>query len=128
MSDIKNILQEDDALTDAHLMQYLQGTLCEEDLHAIEKKMADSDFMNDAVEGLQNFKSNKNIEQYVEQLNQQLQKQTSTKKKRKEKRKLKQQDWIALTVVIVLLLCMLGYMVVSQFQKNRKVDTIQQTK
>ncbi len=128
MPDIKNILQEEDALNEAQLMQYLQGTLSDEEFHAVEKQMANSDFMNDAVEGLQNFKSNKNIEQYVEQLNQQLHKQTSAKKKRKEKRKLKQQDWIALTVVIVLLLCMLGYIVVNQFQKNKKVDAIQQSK
>lgn len=127
MADIKNILQQDDALNDEQLMQYLQGTLSDDDLHAIEKQMADSDFMNDAVEGLQNFKSNKNIEQYVDQLNQQLQKQTATKKKRKEKRKLKSQDWVAVSVIIVLLLCMIGYVVVHQFQKS-KVNNTQQVR
>ena len=116
MADIENILQEGEQMSEAQLMKYLQGKLSDDELHAVEKQMADSDFMNDAVEGLQSFKSKRNIEEFVGQLNHQLQKQTALKVKRKEKRRLKKNDWITLAVILILLLSLLGYVVVHKLR------------
>ena len=49
MEDLGNILLNDDELNEEQLKQYLSGDISGEGLHAIEKKMADSDFVNDAV-------------------------------------------------------------------------------
>ena len=127
MADIKNILQEEDALNEKKMMQYLQGNLPEEELHAIEKQMADSDFINDAIEGLQKFKRPQQIDQYVNQLNHQLQKQTALKKRRKEKRRLKKDEWITITIIVVLLISMLGYFVISKLRNGHLVP-VEQTK
>jgi len=114
MADINNILQQEEPMSEEQLMKYLQGKLSDEELHSMEKQMVDSDFMNDAVEGLQSFKKTKNIDEYVAQLNHQLQKQTALKIKRKQKRRLKKNDWITLAVIIVLLLSLLGYVVIHK--------------
>ncbi len=116
MSNLKNILHTNEQLTDEQLLQYLQDAVNDDERHSIEKQMIDSDFMDDAVEGLQQFKNKNDINEYVADLNKQLQKHTANKKKRKEKRKLKLQDWILYAVVLVILLCMLGYFVLSQFK------------
>jgi hypothetical protein len=117
MADIKNILQPSEAsLSDEQLMQYLQGRLTPQQVHEVEKEMADSDFMNDAMEGLQQFDSTRNIDAYVAQLNHQLQKQTALKKRRKEKRRLKKNDWITLAIIITILICLLGYVVVNKLR------------
>ncbi len=108
MTDNNDIKQEHE-WSDEQLLKYLQDGLSADEQHAIESKMADSPFMNDAVEGLQQMKDKRDIKDYVQQLNDQLHKQTAAKQKRKNKRKFKQQDWIMMAVIILLLLCMLGF-------------------
>ncbi|MBN9295908.1 MAG: hypothetical protein J0I41_02805 [Filimonas sp.] len=120
MADIKDIFTEEhDHFEDDDLMKYLQDNLSEEEKHAFEKKMADSPFMNDAVEGLQEFQSNEKLQQYVSQLNKQLQQQLTSKKQQKEKRKIKDMSWILLAAIIILLLCILGYAVIYLYNKNK---------
>jgi CHASE3 domain sensor protein len=116
MSKIQNILHTNEQLSDEQLLQYLQDAVNDDERHVIEKQMIDSNFMDDAVEGLQQFKNKKDINQYVTDLNTQLQKHTANKKKRNAKRKLKLHDWILYAVVIVILLCMLGYFVLKQIK------------
>ncbi len=125
MADIENILQEDEQMNEEQLMKYLQGKLSDDELHAVEKQMADSDFMNDAVEGLQSFRSKKNIEEFVGQLNHQLLKQTALKVRRKEKRRLKKNDWITLAVILVLLLSLLGYVVIHKLRNSNSLPAQQ---
>jgi hypothetical protein len=115
MADVNNILQSDDALNEEQLMKYLQDNLSDEERHAVEKQMADSNFVNDAVEGLEKIQHKKDIQQYVNELNNQLHKHTEQKKKRKNKRKLKSLDWLILTVIMVLLLCLIGYYVEKNY-------------
>jgi cytoskeletal protein RodZ len=126
MADLSNILEEQEPLNDEQLMKYLQGKLSDEEQHEVEKQMADSDFMNDAVEGLQHFRSNRNIDQYVLQLNHELKKQTNIKKKRREKRKLQKNDWITLSVIIVLLLSILCYVVIREIKQRQNNPPAQQ--
>ncbi len=120
MSNLQNIWQDGGEPTDEQLMKYLNGTLSKEERHDFERKMADSDFTNDAVEGLENFADKQKLDVYVHELNKQLAKNTAAKQKRKNKRKLKQQDWVLISVITVLLLCMLGYLGVRQYHKSKQ--------
>ncbi len=118
MDDVTNILS-DDELNDDQLMNYLKGKLSDEELHAIEKQMAGSEFVNDAVEGLQSFSADKKLNEYVQQLNKNLHEHINQKKQRKEKRKQKDFQWIIFAVIIILLLCILAYVIVV-WQKSRE--------
>lgn len=120
MSNLQNIWKNSGEPTDEQLMKYLNGTLTEEERYALEKQMADSDFTNDALEGLENFNDRQKLAIYVQELNKQLAKNTAAKKKRKNKRKLKQQDWVFISVIIVLLLCILGYLGVREYNKLKQ--------
>jgi len=119
MAENENILNKEGDLNEAILLKYLEGTLSREEAYAVEKQMATSDFVNDAVEGLGNFKSKRSIAIIVDELNNNLQQQTSKPKKRREKRRLKGLDGILISVIIVLMLCMLGYAVLHVYDQNK---------
>ncbi|MGB4937056.1 MAG: hypothetical protein WBO30_08575, partial [Ferruginibacter sp.] len=93
MSDnLKNILSNlNKDIEQDKLLDYLSKNLSADDAHELEKQMADDAFMNDAVEGLEQFKNKKDLLLLVEQLNSDLKKKTAKKKNKKEKRKLKDQ-------------------------------------
>src|SRR5438045_1602668 len=71
------------------LMDYLSNRLSKTENHEVEKNMAEDEFMNDAVEGLQIIENKKDMQAYVEQLNSDLKKQIAKNKKRKDKLRLK---------------------------------------
>ena len=95
MSDnLKDILSNlNNDIEQEKLLDYLNKKLSAAEAHELEKQMADDEFMNDAVEGLEHFKDKQNLSSLVEQLNKNQKKQTEKKKLRKEKRKLKEQHW-----------------------------------
>ena len=97
------------------LMDYLSGKLSPEEKHEIEKQMTDSDFVNDAIEGLEDVKNKKDLSILVEQLNTDLHKQLDKKKKRKEKRILKEQPWLYLTIIIILFLIIISFFVIRKY-------------
>src|SRR5690349_19115628 len=107
-----DILNSEEELSDEQLMNYLKGILLREDAHDIEEKMIDDSFINDAIEGLQQFSSNKKLDDYVRQLNHHLHQQIYAQKQRNYKRRLKDIPWIIQALVIMLLLCMLAYVVI----------------
>ena len=117
MAEAENILTNGDNVTEEQLMDYLKGNLSGDSLHEVEKLMADSAFVNDAIEGLQNFPQNKNLEEYVAQLNKQLHQQLDNRKQQKERRKIKDLQWPLIAVVIILLLCLAGYIVLRMYNR-----------
>ncbi len=112
MSELKNILQTEDALSSESLLNYLQGNASKEEHHAIERLMADSPFVNDAIEGLQHFKDPELIKEYIAELNRQVQKQTAKKNEKKTKRRLKDQNWLVIAILAILFLCIAGYFLI----------------
>ncbi|MCK9403534.1 MAG: hypothetical protein M0Q26_09050 [Chitinophagaceae bacterium] len=112
MTDLTDILKDNEDMHSDELMRYLQGNASEEERFAIEKQMADSSFVNEAIEGLQNFKNPAQVKEYVEQLNKQLQKQTAKKINRKNKRKLKNQNWLIIAILSILILSVAGYLLI----------------
>jgi len=94
------------------LLKYLEGRLSEEQKHEVEKKMLASQFSDDAMEGLQEIKNKKDLSSLVEQLNRDLHKKLEKKKQRREKFRIKDQPWLYITIVIILLLIVLSFVVV----------------
>lgn len=94
------------------LMDYLSGKLSGEALHELERSMADSAFLNDAVEGLQQLKSKKDVQTYVDELNAAMQRTLDKKKNRRLRRRLREEPWTLLAIVLVLALCVISYFVV----------------
>ena len=120
-NELKNILSNSNKdIDNQKLMDYLSGKLSTEEKHEIEKQMADSDFVNDAVEGLEEIKNKKDLSLYVEQLNADLHKQLDKKKKRKQKRALKDQPWIYLAIVLLLLLIVICFIVIKKHLDSEK--------
>ena len=56
------------------LLLYLQGKLSSEKKHEVEKKLLESEFTDDAIEGLQEIKDKEQITYMVEMLNRELRK------------------------------------------------------
>ena len=113
LKDILSNLNKD--IEQEKLLAYLNKNLSAADAHEVEKQMADDEFMNDAVEGLENFKNKKDVSLLVQQLNAALQKQTAKKKAKKEKRRLKDQPWLYVTIVTLLLLVIIAYVVIKKY-------------
>ncbi|QEC67151.1 hypothetical protein FRZ67_07540 [Panacibacter ginsenosidivorans] len=124
MADLSNILQSNDDLNEEQLKKYLSGEASAEELHAVEKNMADDPFTNDAVEGLQNFSSEAKLNDYVEQLNKKLHQQLELPKKRKEKRRIKDLSWVIIAVIIILLLCIVAVWVI-RIERERQNENNQ---
>ena len=113
MSNLKNILNDEERLKDQDLLRYLQGELSGDELHQVEKQMADSDFVNDAVEGLQEMPNPKSIEQYLDELNAKLRKQVKARKVKRDKHRMKDQPLIVAIVAAVIVICILCYIAVQ---------------
>jgi uncharacterized protein YehS (DUF1456 family) len=111
--DLLNILGNSNKdIDNQQLMDYLSGNLSGEPLHEVERSMADSAFLNDAVEGLQQLHNRKDLQAYVEELNATLHNNMAKKKARRLKRRLKDTPWTYLTIAMVILFCLLAYWII----------------
>ena len=131
-NDLKDILANSNKdIDNQQLMDYLSHHISQADSHDVEEQMADDAFVNDAVEGLQQFKPTDNLQVYVEQLNNDLQKQIAKNKKRKEKRKFKDQPYTYFAIILILLLLVICYVVLKKNNLQRpavnKTPTAQQS-
>ncbi|MEO8860958.1 MAG: hypothetical protein ABI358_06010 [Ginsengibacter sp.] len=125
MSDeLLNILSNDDeGIDNQKLMDYVNGKLSEDEKHELEKKMIDSEMLNDSVEGLEKFKNKKEVSNFVAQLNLNLKKQLQKKKIKKDKRKLKDLPWLYFAIILILIIILIGFLVVKNHLKKEKVTT-----
>ena len=116
MEDLINIWNADDELNEDELMNYIKKKSSAGEEHNIEEKMADSPFVNDAVEGLQNFSSTEKVNKYVQQINEDLHKHFHTKKFRRKKT-IPNLSWEIIAVITTILLCLLGYVIIEMMRK-----------
>jgi len=122
MSDLLNILSNSNKdIDNQKLMDYLSGKLSAAEKHELEKQMAENEMVNDAVEGLQQFKDQKKLEVYVEQLHNQLNSYIQKKKERRKPKWFRGQydQWIFLAVIIVLLLIIIAYVTIRDLAQSR---------
>ena len=119
-NDLLNILSNSNKdIDNQKLMDYLSGKLTGQEKHDVELWMAENDFANEAIEGLQDLSgtSRKNLQLYVDQLNKDLTQYLQKKKTRRERRKLKDDPWIYLSIVIILALVVIAYVVIMKLKK-----------
>ena len=109
MTNWKDIFKKETHVSNEELLKYIGDDISEEEMNAIEQKMAISEFENDAIEGLAQFKEKENIIAITNTLNQQLKKQISRGSKRKRKRKIQDQQWLIVVILGVLFLSIAGY-------------------
>jgi hypothetical protein len=120
-NDLKDILSNSNKdIDNQQLMDYLSSHLSKTQEHDVEKAMNDDDFMNDAMEGLQQMQESKNIPVYIEQLNHELNKQIAKNKKRKEKRRFKDSPYSYFAIIILLLLMIVCFVMVKRYIDNKK--------
>lgn len=121
MEDLKDILSESNKdIDNQKIMDYLSDKLSGLDKYNVEKEMADSEFINDAVEGLENLKNKKDINVFVDQLNNDLHKQLNKKRERKLKRRLKDTPWIYVAIILIIFLIIISFIVIK---KHLDTDT-----
>lgn len=114
---LKDILSHLNTEVDqATLLKYLEGKLTSEEQHELEKTTLNDAFEADALDGLQAFANKTKIAATVEQLNQELKKKTAKKKTLPHRRKVEIPAWLVVTVVLILLLAVLGYLVIHKMQ------------
>lgn len=114
-NELKDILSNlNKEIEQEKLLDYLNKKLSASEMHELEKQMADDDFVNDAVEGLEYFENKKKIGELVQRLNSDLKKQTENKRKKKEKRKLKDQPWLYITIITILVLVIIAYIIINK--------------
>lgn len=100
------------------LLLYLQGKLTPEKKHEVEKQLMQSDFDDEAFEGLQEFQDKEQLQYMVEMLNRDLKQKTAKKKKQREKMKIKDQPWLYISILILILLIVICYMVIQRLLKS----------
>lgn len=96
------------------LLKYLQGQLTEDQKHEVEKKMMETEFSNDALEGLEEIKNKGKLNFLLDTLNRDLKKNLQQKKIRKEKFRIKDQPWLYISILIILLLIVLSFFVIHR--------------
>ena len=117
--DILKILSDSNKdIDNQKLMDYVAGKLSASESHELEAQMAENEFLNDALEGLQQVRDKKNLEGMVDVLNNDLQKKLNQKKNRKEKRKLKEFTWIYYAIVLILLFIILTWFVIHHLHNG----------
>jgi hypothetical protein len=119
LSDLLNILSHSNKdIDNQKLMDYLSGKLSGTDKHEVEKWMIDNEFASEAVEGLQNMGSKKDLNAYVEQLNKELNQYLDQKKKRRDKRKLTDVPWSYFAILVILILVVVAYFIIRELGNN----------
>lgn len=119
-NDLLNILSNSNKdIDNQKLMDYLSGNLPEQERHEVEKWMADNEFANEAVEGLQDFSTKKNLQAYVDHLNKDLNKYIQQKKERRDKRRIKENPWVYLAIVFILAIAVIAYIVIKKLQATQ---------
>jgi len=127
-NDLKNILANSNKdIDNQQLMDYLSNQLSKADSHTVESKMADDEFMSDAVEGLQQITIEKNRQAYVEQLNNDLHKHLTKNNLRKNKRRLKDQPYILFAIILLLILAVISFFVLKAYLDERQTALFRQT-
>ncbi len=115
MSELTNILSNSNKdIDNQKLMDYLSGKLSAEEKLKVEKLFDEPALLNDAAQGLLQFKDKSNLSVMVDQLNADLHKQLKKKKHLKRKRRFKNEQWIYVTIIIILTLIIIGFIVIRE--------------
>lgn len=108
-NDLLNILSHSKETDQQKLLDYLEGKLTPEEHHEVEKLLIDSDFENDAAEGLQQVADKPRLPQVVNEMNKMLAKKLLERRKKRLKKKSPELLIPVAATVIILLLVFMFY-------------------
>jgi hypothetical protein len=111
----QDILARKSQLDPQKLMDYLEGKLGEAEKHEVESMLADSAFMDDAMEGLGQMKDKQKIASILHELNTQLRKNAQARNRWSVRKKLPFPFWLLFTTVTILLLVILAYIIYKMY-------------
>ncbi len=115
MNDLTSIWQQEDDLTPEQVKAYLEGRLQGDALAQVERIIHDSPFIADAIDGLKSLPTADHLDEVVNTLNKKLHQQLAQAKGKRQRRKIPSLYWSIIAVVLILLLCFLGYWIVSSY-------------
>jgi len=111
MGDWKDILADsEEPLSEEDLLKYLEKTSGEKT--DLTDELDEGSFESDAIEGLQKIQDTEKVKKHVKQLKQKLQQQLQSKKQRNEKGKIKDFQWMIITLLILLFICIVSYLLI----------------
>jgi len=105
-------------LDEQKLMDYLQGKLSPDQAHEVEKMMADSGFLDDAVEGLSSMKDKQRIATILSELNSKLQTKTHQQKKKFTPLIPDTRTLALVALITILLLIIIGFVLFKMVQTS----------
>jgi anti-sigma factor RsiW len=111
----KDILTQKSTVDPHKLMDYLEGKLSDKEKHEVESVLADSAFMDDAAEGLNEMKDKQKIASILFELNSQLHKKTQQRRKLQFSNRLPFPGWLIFTTVTIILLIVLAYIIFRMY-------------
>jgi anti-sigma factor RsiW len=118
MSDnLLDILKQRDDLTEQELLKYLQGDLTPEERRAVEEKLADSEMMSDAEEGLRMADAAK-TSFAVNDINRKLALQLQQQRRKRTHKPVPNQSLVIAATFLVLLLIVLAYLVIYKMKNG----------
>lgn len=116
MADWRDIFNDDDAmLSEDEMLTYLDKNTPEAVKQVIEQKATANPFERDALKGLQQINNKEKIQAHVKNINKKLHEQIDQKRLREKRNKPLQQRWIILTIILLLTLCILGFLLIRLF-------------
>lgn len=112
MSDINDIWNNADGrLSDEKLKAYLAGTLSDEEVREVELYLSDEGMESDAIDGLADV-TTEEVQELAKKVNHKLQHELK-KEKYRHKKHYKDNKWGLIAVLIIIVLCILGYYMVQ---------------
>ncbi|MEP6615820.1 MAG: hypothetical protein ABJA57_04545 [Ginsengibacter sp.] len=125
MNDLSKIFSGSNKdLDNQKLIDYLNGNLTEDEKHELESQIADSELLNDAVEGLEHFKNSVDIGAVVGQLNANLRAQIEKKNLHKKNRAIKNQPWVYLAIIVILSIIIICFIVIKKHLDNEQMKVL----
>ncbi|MFT3843859.1 MAG: hypothetical protein QM725_02310 [Lacibacter sp.] len=116
MSDnLLDILKDDDDISEQELQNYLEGKLSPEERHELEKRLASSEMMSDAEEGLSQVKNKEDVPVVVAEINRRLTMQLH-KRRHKKLKGIPSQTLTITAAFIILLLIALAYFIIYRLK------------
>jgi hypothetical protein len=93
------------------LDDHLRTMMAEKDLDRFREQLP-TEFLSDAFEGLSQLNDTKQLDAVLQNLNQQMHRQLTHKKVHKRKRTVGDLSWSYWAIIIILLLCIVGFVIV----------------
>lgn len=119
MNNLLNILANSNKDIDNQLlMDYISGRLSNADQHAVEEWLEENQFAADALEGLQQFGNQDQLQEYVVQLNRELKQYLAQKKQRRDTRYWKDKHWTYTAIIFILLVIIIAFVMIRMLSGN----------